>query len=234
MRVSDATLAEVRERGFSLMEGFLAADELAAAQDALWKHFPRPEEYFADLLVPVPGFQERLDCLWSNVTPALYEFASEIDQGVEFRIGHRLSSPHRCDNGAGHLEHPLGDRAVGGDAIGALVDDAGRQEHELSFRGTQCGFAIDGIERQISLEQDGGIRKGGEKIWDESEAVLDLFQNRARRGRNLVAMNTRENQGGRIAHNVAPEEVREMWIYTIHADFVSRAAVWYIVLTRTI
>jgi hypothetical protein len=48
MRVSDATLAEVRERGFSLMEGFLAADELAAAQDALWKHFPRPEEYFAD------------------------------------------------------------------------------------------------------------------------------------------------------------------------------------------
>jgi len=48
MQVSDATLAEVRERGFSLMEGFLAADELAAAQDALWKHFPRPEEYFAD------------------------------------------------------------------------------------------------------------------------------------------------------------------------------------------
>ena len=48
MRVSDATLAEVRERGFSLMEGFLGADELAAAQDALWLHFPRPQEYFAD------------------------------------------------------------------------------------------------------------------------------------------------------------------------------------------
>ena len=48
MRVSDATLAEVRERGFSFMEGFLAPDELAAAQEALWKHFPRPEEYFAD------------------------------------------------------------------------------------------------------------------------------------------------------------------------------------------
>jgi hypothetical protein len=48
MRVSDATLAEVRERGFSLMEGFLGPEELAAAQDALWKHFPRPEEYFAD------------------------------------------------------------------------------------------------------------------------------------------------------------------------------------------
>ncbi len=48
MRVSDATLAEVRERGFSLMEGFLGPDELAAARDALWKHFPRPGEYFAD------------------------------------------------------------------------------------------------------------------------------------------------------------------------------------------
>jgi hypothetical protein len=48
MRVSDATLAEVRGRGFSLMEGFLGPEELAAAQDALWKHFPRPEEYFAD------------------------------------------------------------------------------------------------------------------------------------------------------------------------------------------
>jgi hypothetical protein len=48
MRVSDATLGEVRERGFSLMEGFLGPDELKAAQDALWRHFPRPEEYFAD------------------------------------------------------------------------------------------------------------------------------------------------------------------------------------------
>jgi len=48
MRVADATLDEVRERGFSLMEGFLGAEELAAAQDALWKHFPRHDEYFDD------------------------------------------------------------------------------------------------------------------------------------------------------------------------------------------
>jgi hypothetical protein len=48
MRVSDATLAEVRERGFSLVPGFLQGDELAAAQEALWLHFPRPHEYFAD------------------------------------------------------------------------------------------------------------------------------------------------------------------------------------------
>ena len=48
MRVPDATLDEVREHGFSLLEGFLGRDEMAAAQDALWKHFPRPEDYFAD------------------------------------------------------------------------------------------------------------------------------------------------------------------------------------------
>jgi len=48
MRVPDATLAEVRRRGFSLVEGFLSEEELAAARDALWLHFPRPEEYFAD------------------------------------------------------------------------------------------------------------------------------------------------------------------------------------------
>jgi hypothetical protein len=48
MRVSDATLQEVRDRGFALVEGFLGPQELAAAQDALWLHFPRPEAYFAD------------------------------------------------------------------------------------------------------------------------------------------------------------------------------------------
>jgi hypothetical protein len=48
MRVPDATLAQVRERGFSLMEGFLGDAELQAAREALWLHFPRPQEYFAD------------------------------------------------------------------------------------------------------------------------------------------------------------------------------------------
>ena len=31
-----------------MFEGFLDSDELAAAQEALWLHYPRPEEYFAD------------------------------------------------------------------------------------------------------------------------------------------------------------------------------------------
>ena len=48
MRVPDAALDEVRQRGFALIEDFLAPDELAAAQDALWLHYPRPEDYFAD------------------------------------------------------------------------------------------------------------------------------------------------------------------------------------------
>lgn len=48
MRVPDAALSEVRERGFTLVEGFLPPDELAAAQKALSLHFPSAEEYFAD------------------------------------------------------------------------------------------------------------------------------------------------------------------------------------------
>jgi hypothetical protein len=48
MRVPDRCLAELRERGYLVFEGFLGADELAAAQEALWLHYPRPEEYFAD------------------------------------------------------------------------------------------------------------------------------------------------------------------------------------------
>jgi hypothetical protein len=48
MRVPDAVLDEVRERGFALVEGFLSPAELLAAQEALWLHFPRAEDYFAD------------------------------------------------------------------------------------------------------------------------------------------------------------------------------------------
>jgi hypothetical protein len=48
VRVPDAALDEVRERGFVLVEDFLAPAELAAAQEALWLHFPKPDDYFAD------------------------------------------------------------------------------------------------------------------------------------------------------------------------------------------
>jgi hypothetical protein len=48
MRVPDDALDQVRRQGYAIVEGVLAPDELRAAQDALWLHFPRPEEYHAD------------------------------------------------------------------------------------------------------------------------------------------------------------------------------------------
>ena len=48
MRVPDEKLAEVCDRGFTVVESFLDKDTLAAAQDALWEIYPRPEDYFAD------------------------------------------------------------------------------------------------------------------------------------------------------------------------------------------
>jgi ectoine hydroxylase-related dioxygenase (phytanoyl-CoA dioxygenase family) len=48
MRIPDKNLAEIWDRGFTVVERFLDADTLAAAQDALWAIYPRPEEYFDD------------------------------------------------------------------------------------------------------------------------------------------------------------------------------------------
>jgi len=48
VRVPDGCLTELRERGYLVFEGFLGADELAAAREALWLHYPTPEEFFAD------------------------------------------------------------------------------------------------------------------------------------------------------------------------------------------
>jgi Phytanoyl-CoA dioxygenase (PhyH) len=48
MIVPDSILDDVRDRGFALFEGFLDASELRDAQDALWLHYPRPDDFFAD------------------------------------------------------------------------------------------------------------------------------------------------------------------------------------------
>jgi hypothetical protein len=48
MRVTDAQLAELTEVGFTRVEGFIPAAELAEAQAALWSVFPKPADYFAD------------------------------------------------------------------------------------------------------------------------------------------------------------------------------------------
>jgi len=47
VRLSDAVLDEVHDHGYALVEGFLGPDEVAAARQALWLHYPTPEEYFA-------------------------------------------------------------------------------------------------------------------------------------------------------------------------------------------
>jgi Phytanoyl-CoA dioxygenase (PhyH) len=46
--VPDAVLDEVRENGFAVFEGFLDPAELEAAREALWAHYPKPEDFFAD------------------------------------------------------------------------------------------------------------------------------------------------------------------------------------------
>ncbi|HZC16005.1 MAG TPA: phytanoyl-CoA dioxygenase family protein [Caulobacteraceae bacterium] len=48
MKVSDAKLAEVHERGFTVVPGFLDAVTLAEAQAAMWDVHPHPADYFAD------------------------------------------------------------------------------------------------------------------------------------------------------------------------------------------
>src|SRR5689334_880403 len=48
MRIPDEKLAEVFDRGFTVVEGFLDKATLGAAQDALWEIYPRPEDYFAN------------------------------------------------------------------------------------------------------------------------------------------------------------------------------------------
>ena len=47
MPVSDAHLDAVRQRGYTLIEGFLDPEILRAAQAALWDVFPTPSTYFA-------------------------------------------------------------------------------------------------------------------------------------------------------------------------------------------
>jgi hypothetical protein len=66
MRVPDRCVSDIRERGFCVHEGFLGADELAAAQEALRLHYPAPEAYFAD-----PGAHAWLaTSQWDGLTTA--------------------------------------------------------------------------------------------------------------------------------------------------------------------
>lgn len=48
MRIPDAALAEIDSQGFTIVEGVLTTDEVAAARQAMWHHHPRPADFFAD------------------------------------------------------------------------------------------------------------------------------------------------------------------------------------------
>ena len=44
----DDSIDQLRQHGYTVVDGFLGEEEPKAAQEALWLHYPRPEEYFAD------------------------------------------------------------------------------------------------------------------------------------------------------------------------------------------
>jgi hypothetical protein len=90
-------VAELRERGHLVLEGFLGADELVAARDALWLHYPEPAEYFAnpaahpwlttsqwDGLVPAPWRSWDLNRLAFH--PDLLDLAERFLGSVDLRL----------------------------------------------------------------------------------------------------------------------------------------------------
>jgi hypothetical protein len=48
VRVPDSNLRELEDRGFTIVPGFLSSEELADAQESLWKIYPHPNDYFSD------------------------------------------------------------------------------------------------------------------------------------------------------------------------------------------
>jgi hypothetical protein len=96
MRIPDQNLAEVSDRGFTVVEGFLDAATLAAAQEALWAIYPRPEDYFADpgaypkfarsqfaglRFFPYPSWAINQVCVYPDLIDAAERFlgSTEID-----------------------------------------------------------------------------------------------------------------------------------------------------------
>jgi hypothetical protein len=48
MRVPDKNIAEIYDRGYTVLPGFLDKETLREAQEALFRVYPKPEDYFAD------------------------------------------------------------------------------------------------------------------------------------------------------------------------------------------
>ena len=69
MKISDAKLAEVGDRGFTVVPGFLDAETLAEARAALWSVHPKPEDYFAD----PSKYRQYSDSQFAGITNFPYE-----------------------------------------------------------------------------------------------------------------------------------------------------------------
>lgn len=48
MRIPDRAIAEIDTQGFTIVEGVLSAEEVAAAREGVWHHHPHPDIYFDD------------------------------------------------------------------------------------------------------------------------------------------------------------------------------------------
>ncbi|MEM7341261.1 MAG: phytanoyl-CoA dioxygenase family protein [Actinomycetota bacterium] len=48
MRIPDESLVELDTQGFTIVEGVLSAEEVAAARAGVWYHHPHPDAFFAD------------------------------------------------------------------------------------------------------------------------------------------------------------------------------------------
>ncbi len=48
MYVPDSAIAEIDTQGFTIVEGVLSDDEVAAAREGVWNHHPHPDIYFGD------------------------------------------------------------------------------------------------------------------------------------------------------------------------------------------
>jgi len=96
MKVSDAKLAEIWDRGYTVVENFLDQESLKAAQKALWTIHPKPEDYFAEPdkypkyaksqfagihLFPFPAWEINRLCVYPDLIDAAERFLNtrEID-----------------------------------------------------------------------------------------------------------------------------------------------------------
>jgi hypothetical protein len=94
MHIPDSKLAEIRDRGFMIVENFIDKDTLREAQEALWSIYPKPEDYFADSSkhpqygasqfagihrFPLPLWEINRLCIYPDLIDAVERFLGSSD-----------------------------------------------------------------------------------------------------------------------------------------------------------